>query len=78
MAPRTFKASCHFNVGDEGHVYNQSLIDRNTFNTAQLYSIQLYDIVTACQISNEGHRQLVGLMNTLIGDHEKLAEGNKY
>ena len=77
LASRTFKASCHFESGDEGHVYNQSHIDDNTFNISQLMSIQLYDIVTSFGVSTECHRQLVGFANTLIRDHAKLIEGNK-
>ncbi|KAG2193951.1 hypothetical protein INT47_003521 [Mucor saturninus] len=71
---RTFKASCNFSPGDEGHVHDEASIQEHAFTTSQLMSIELYDIVTSFQVSSECHRQIVRLMNTVIRDHEKLAE----
>ncbi|KAG2191239.1 hypothetical protein INT47_012016, partial [Mucor saturninus] len=72
--PRTFKASCNFGPDDEGHVYNEASIQDHAFTTSQMMSIQLYDIITSFQVSSECHRQIVHLMNTVIRDHDKLAE----
>ena len=72
---RTFKAACNFEAGDEGHVYEDNVLTENTFTTSQLLSIQLYDAVTAFNISTEAHRVLAGIMNTIIRDHDKLMQG---
>lgn len=65
-APRTFKASCNFAQGDEGHVYEPKNMHDNTFTTSELLSIQLNDIVMLFKCSTECHRQLVWLFNTAI------------
>ncbi|KAG2193041.1 hypothetical protein INT47_009291 [Mucor saturninus] len=72
--PRTFKASCNFGPDDEGHVYNEASIQDHAFTTSQMMSIQLFDIITSFQVFSECHRQIVHLMNTVIRDHDKLAE----
>ncbi|KAI7894495.1 uncharacterized protein EV154DRAFT_560448 [Mucor mucedo] len=71
---RTLKASCNFSPGDEGHVYDEASIQEHAFTTSKLRSIELYDIVTSFQVFSGCHRQIVRLMNTVIRDHEKLAE----
>ncbi|OAD71018.1 hypothetical protein PHYBLDRAFT_148233 [Phycomyces blakesleeanus NRRL 1555(-)] len=72
--PRTYKASCNFEAGDEGHVYGDNIFTENTFTTSQLLSIELYDIVTSFNVPTECHRQLVNLMNTVFRDHDKLSK----
>ncbi|OAD75291.1 hypothetical protein PHYBLDRAFT_64218 [Phycomyces blakesleeanus NRRL 1555(-)] len=72
--PRTYKAFCNFEAGDEGHVYNDNIFTENTFTTSQLLSIELYDIVTSFNVSTECHRQLANLMNTVFWDHDKLSK----
>ncbi|OAD78838.1 hypothetical protein PHYBLDRAFT_73863 [Phycomyces blakesleeanus NRRL 1555(-)] len=72
--PRTYKASCNFEAGDEGHVYNDNIFTENIFTTSPLLSIELYDIITSFNISTECHCQLANLMNTVFWDHDKLSK----
>ncbi|KAL0582175.1 hypothetical protein ABG067_008046, partial [Albugo candida] len=72
-APRSFKAGCNFEAGDEGHVYDEINLTEQSFTGSELYSIDLYDLMTEFQSSVELHRRLVNLMNTLIKNYDKLA-----
>ncbi|OAD67741.1 hypothetical protein PHYBLDRAFT_174069 [Phycomyces blakesleeanus NRRL 1555(-)] len=70
--PRTYKASCNFKAGDEGHIYNDNIFTENTFTTSQLLSIELYDIVTSFndhdKLSKEYSPEILraGPVNTLL------------
>ncbi|KAL0086416.1 hypothetical protein J3Q64DRAFT_1834229 [Phycomyces blakesleeanus] len=71
---RTFKASCNFKAGDQGHVYNDNIFTNNTFTTSELFSIGLNDLVTDHGVSTDLHSLLVDLMNMVIRDNDKLKE----
>ncbi|WP_334168683.1 hypothetical protein [Phocaeicola paurosaccharolyticus] len=73
--PRTYRSSCNFQAGDEGHVYGENVFSANTFTTSQLISIRLDELMTSFNVSTDCHSQVVDLMNTLIRDCDKLKEG---
>ena len=52
-------------------------IGPNSYNTSELISMELYDLVNEYTIPREAYRKLVRLMNTMIRDTEKLARGKK-
>ncbi|KAL0086205.1 hypothetical protein J3Q64DRAFT_1698060 [Phycomyces blakesleeanus] len=67
---RIFKASCNFEAGDQGHIYNN-----NIFMTSELFSICLNNLVTDFGVSTDLHSLLVDLLNTVIRNNDKLKEG---
>lgn len=50
-------------------------IDQNSFCTAELLSIHLYDIVSENNVSRDCYRRLVRFVNTVIRDNKKLLQG---
>lgn len=74
-ASRSFKSSCVFDAEHKGHLYHQESLTEHSFTYTELISIELYDLITAFNVSTDCHAQLVHLMNTLIRDRKKLDEG---
>lgn len=50
-------------------------IDQNSFCTAELLSIHLYDIISENNVSRDCYRRLVRFVNTVIRDNKKLLQG---
>ncbi|OAD68524.1 C2H2-type zinc finger transcription factor [Phycomyces blakesleeanus NRRL 1555(-)] len=69
----SYKCSCSFEDSEgEAHIYDSSIIGRNTFTKGELMSIHFSQLVLQHRISRAAYRDIVRFVNTIILDHDEI------